>query len=102
MKLYWATLSPFVRKVMIVAHEVGHADKLILANTAVGMTKPNAVLMEDNPLNKIPTLLLDDGTALYDSGRSASFSTRISAAGGSFLPVRHAGTRCNVNRWATA
>jgi glutathione S-transferase len=31
------------------------------------MTTPHAELMRDNPLSKIPTLVLDDGTALYDS-----------------------------------
>ena len=30
-------------------------------------TKPNADVMAINPLNKLPTLLLDDGQALYDS-----------------------------------
>jgi len=31
------------------------------------MMKPNAVLMKDNPLSKIPTLLTDDGQTLFDS-----------------------------------
>jgi glutathione S-transferase len=31
------------------------------------MTTPHPDLMRDNPLSKIPTLVLDDGTALYDS-----------------------------------
>jgi glutathione S-transferase len=31
------------------------------------MTAPNAALLPDNPLSKIPTLVLDDGSALYDS-----------------------------------
>jgi glutathione S-transferase len=31
------------------------------------MTTPHAELMRDNPLSKIPTLVLDDGAALYDS-----------------------------------
>jgi glutathione S-transferase len=31
------------------------------------MTKPHAGLMQDNPLSKIPTLVLDDGTVVYDS-----------------------------------
>jgi glutathione S-transferase len=31
------------------------------------LTPPNAELMQHNPLNKVPTLVLDDGTALYDS-----------------------------------
>jgi len=31
------------------------------------MTTPHAELMKDNPLSKIPTLVLDDGTVIYDS-----------------------------------
>jgi glutathione S-transferase len=31
------------------------------------MIKPHPELMRDNPLSKIPTLVLDDGTPLYDS-----------------------------------
>jgi glutathione S-transferase len=67
MKLHWSPRSPFVRKVMIVAHERGLADRLSCVRTVAAMTKPHAELMKDNPLSKIPTLVLDDGTALYDS-----------------------------------
>ena len=35
--------------------------------TVVATTRPHAPLMEENPLSKIPTLVLDDGTVLYDS-----------------------------------
>ena len=52
---------------MIVAHEVGIADRLQCVRTVAAMMKPHAELMGDNPLSKIPTLVLDDGTALYDS-----------------------------------
>jgi len=67
MKLHWSPRSPFVRKVMIAAHETGLADRLTLVRTVVAMTAPNALLLADNPLSKIPTLVLDDGTPLYDS-----------------------------------
>jgi glutathione S-transferase len=67
MKLHWSPRSPFVRKVMIVAHERGLVDRLHCVRTAAAMTTPHAALMRDNPLSKIPTLVLDDGTALYDS-----------------------------------
>jgi glutathione S-transferase len=67
MKLHWSPRSPFVRKVMIVAHERGLADKLDCVRTVAAMTTPHPELMRDNPLSKIPTLVLDDGTALYDS-----------------------------------
>jgi glutathione S-transferase len=67
MKLHWSPRSPFVRKVMIVAHERGLLDRLACVRTVAAMTTPHAELMRDNPLSKIPTLVLDDGTALYDS-----------------------------------
>jgi glutathione S-transferase len=67
MKLHWSPRSPFVRKVMIVAHERGIADRLHCVRTVAEMTTPHPELMEDNPLSKIPTLVLGDGTVLYDS-----------------------------------
>ena len=67
MKLHWSPRSPFVRKVMIVAHERELIDRVDCVRTVAAMTTPHAELMRDNPLSKIPTLVLDDGTALYDS-----------------------------------
>jgi glutathione S-transferase len=67
MKLHWSPRSPFVRKVMIVAHERGLADRLTCVRTIAATAKPHAELMKDNPLSKIPALVLDDGSVLYDS-----------------------------------
>ena len=67
MKLHWSPRSPFVRKVMIVAHERGVADRITCVRTVAETTTPHAALMKDNPLSKIPTLVLDDGMVLYDS-----------------------------------
>jgi len=67
MKLHWSPRSPFVRKVMVVVHELGLADRVTCVRTVAASTKPHAELMRDNPLSKIPTLVLDDGTVIYDS-----------------------------------
>lgn len=67
MKLYWSSRSPFVRKVMVAAHETGLARRICTERVVVSAAAPNAEVMATNPLNKIPTLILDDGTALYDS-----------------------------------
>ena len=67
MKLHWSPRSPFVRKVMIVLHETGQIDRVRCVRSAVGMAQINEALLLDNPLNKIPTLLLDDGRVLFDS-----------------------------------
>jgi glutathione S-transferase len=67
MKLHWSPRSPFVRKVMIVVHELGLVDRITSVRTVVATTRPHLPLMQENPLSKIPTLVLDDGTVLYDS-----------------------------------
>ena len=67
MKLFWSTRSPFVRFVMVVAHEKGIADRIETEQVVVAAAKPNDAVMAHNPLNKLPTLVLDDGSALYDS-----------------------------------
>ncbi|QQS12344.1 MAG: glutathione S-transferase N-terminal domain-containing protein [Rhodospirillales bacterium] len=82
MKLFWSSRSPFVRKVMVVAHETGVAGRIVCERTIVAAANPNRELMTLNPLGKLPTLLLDDGAALYDS--------RVICE---FLDTLHAGRR---------
>ncbi|TIV56830.1 MAG: glutathione S-transferase [Mesorhizobium sp.] len=67
MKLFWSSRSPFVRKVMIVAHDLGIAGRIERVRKVVHPAKPNAEVMAFHPLSKIPTLILDDGQAIYDS-----------------------------------
>lgn len=68
MKLHWSPRSPFVRKVMVVLHEKGLVDQVTCLRSVVMMSAPaNPVVLADNPLGKIPTLVLDDGTGLFDS-----------------------------------
>jgi len=66
MKLHWSPRSPFVRKVMVAAHDVGVAGRIECVRTVAAMMKPHPELMIDNPLSKIPTLVLDNGTVLYE------------------------------------
>ena len=67
MKLHWSPRSPFVRKLMICSHEIGVAERMTCVRSPVEMTTPNADVLRDNPLGKIPALVLDDGAVLYDS-----------------------------------
>ena len=67
MKLLWSSRSPFVRKVMVAAHETGLAGRIRTERVVVAANKPNADVMALNPLNKIPTLVLEDGSVLHDS-----------------------------------
>jgi glutathione S-transferase len=67
MLLHWSPRSPFVRKVMIVAHELGLASRLRTVRTVVTAAVANLELMKENPQSRLPTLRLADGTAIYDS-----------------------------------
>ena len=65
--LYASTRSPFVRKVMVAAHELGVAARIRQVPTLVAATAPNMDHLAVNPLGRIPTLVLADGTTLYES-----------------------------------
>ena len=67
MKLHFSAGSPFVRKCMVVAHEVGIADRIERLPAAAHPVKRDARILESNPLGQVPTLTCDDGTVLYDS-----------------------------------
>jgi glutathione S-transferase len=67
MTLHWSPRSPYVRKVMIAASELGVRDRLRIVRTVTGGTTPHLELMKINPIGKIPTLELPDGSVLYDS-----------------------------------
>jgi glutathione S-transferase len=67
MILHWSPRSPYVRKVMIAIWEMGLQDRVRTVRTVAGGTTPHAELMKINPVGKIPTLELPDGTAIYDS-----------------------------------
>lgn len=67
MQLHWSPKSPYVRKVMIAAHELGAVEQLELVRSVAAMLKPNPALMAVNPMSKIPALVLDGGGTLFDS-----------------------------------
>ena len=67
MKLRHAAASPFVRKVMVVAHELGLASRIELLPTTVSPVQVNDGLAADNTLMKVPALVTDDGQVLFDS-----------------------------------
>src|SRR5512147_1433280 len=63
MKLLGGTISPYTRKVRIVLAE----KKIDCDFETVDVAPPENPVNPHNPLGKVPTLLMDDGTALFDS-----------------------------------
>ena len=86
MKLHWSPRSPFVRKVLVAAHELGLTDRIHCVRTAVRMTQPNPDLLPENPLSKIPTLVLADGTVLIDSVVICEYLDALAGGGILFPP----------------
>ncbi len=90
-KLHWSPTSPYVRKVMVAAHELGLAGRFDLV-----ATRPETVVADvapDNPLGRVPALVLPDGTTLFDSLVIAEYLNET--AGGALFP------RPGAARWRT-
>jgi glutathione S-transferase len=67
MKIYYAAASPFVRKCLVAAHELRLGDRIEPVPAAAHPINRDKSVVAHNPLGKIPTLITDDGTDLYDS-----------------------------------
>ena len=77
MKLIGSLTSPYVRKVRIVFMEKKVDVDLELENVWAADTK----ISHNNPLGKIPCLILDDGEAIYDSRVIAEYADTLSPVG---------------------
>jgi glutathione S-transferase len=67
LKIYHAAASPFVRKCLVAAHEVGLHARIELVPAAAHPVNRDKAIVAHNPLGKIPTLVTDDGQDLFDS-----------------------------------
>jgi glutathione S-transferase len=65
---------------------LGLDDRITCERSPVGPARLNEELMVDNPLNKIPTLICDDGLALYDSRVICEYLDSL-AGGGILFPA---------------
>ena len=65
MKLRYSQTSPYVRKVMVAAIEVGLEGQIEVVPT--DPWDPETDLPDDNPLGKVPTLVTEDGMTIVDS-----------------------------------
>jgi glutathione S-transferase len=93
MKLIGSLTSPYVRKVRIVFLEKKVDIDLELENVWAADTK----IALNNPLGKVPCLLLDDGEALYDSRVIAEYADTLSPVG-KLIPVGSR-ERATVKTW---
>lgn len=67
MQLYTSPTTPFGRKIAVLLHEKSLLDRVKLTLASGTPLDPGTMPVAYNPLGKIPVLVLDDGTAIYDS-----------------------------------
>jgi len=76
--------SPFGRKVKIAASLLGLSDRI--ETVEADTTNPEDTLRQQNPLGKIPTLVLENGETLYDSRVIVEYLDHL-AGGGRIFPT---------------
>ena len=93
MKLLVSLASPYTRKVRVVLAE----KKIECEMEVVDVGPVENPVNRHNPLGKVPTLVLDDGTALYDSRVIVEFLDNVSPI--SRLIPSDIRERVQVRRW---
>lgn len=96
MKLFYSNTSPYSRKVRLAVIEkgLGSQIEMHLCNPFAEASE----LKRANPLGKIPTLLLDDGSALFDSPVICEYLDTRSTHSIPLIPTAEP-TRWEVLRW---
>jgi glutathione S-transferase len=81
--LRYSPASPYARKLRIAADILGLTDRIEIQSA--DLSDPNDSIRQQNPLGKIPVLLLEDGSSLYDSRVIAEYFDHL-AGGGRLIP----------------
>lgn len=98
MKLRYSLGSPFARKTVIAAHVLGLIGRLELIDHGAD---PDNTVRHINPLHKIPMLIADDGTAIYDSPVILEYLDEL-AGGGKIIPASGLARYRTLSRLALA
>lgn len=88
MKILFSPFSPYVRKCLVVAHELGLNDRLGLLPSNAHPVQRDREIIAKNPLGKVPTFFTDDDQVLYDSRVICEYLDDL--AGGSLFPKGNA------------
>lgn len=83
--LLYQSHSPYARKVLVCAHELGLAGRLDVVHHETSPTNRNDPVFAQNPLGKVPVLLTADAGALFDSVVICDYLDRLAGAG-SLIP----------------
>lgn len=84
MKILFSPFSPYVRKCLVTAMELGLNERITLLPSNAHPVNRDREIIAVNPLGKVPTFFTDDGQALYDSRVICEYLNDL--AGGSLFP----------------
>ena len=87
MKLFFSPNSPYVRKCLVTADELGLADLIELLPGSPHPVVRDQSIVVNNPLGKIPTLITKDGQSLYDSRVICEYLNSVGQ--GNLIPVEN-------------
>ncbi|QJQ06984.1 glutathione S-transferase [Undibacterium piscinae] len=93
MKLIGSLASPFVRKVRVVLAEKKLDCDLILEN----VWAPETTIQESNPLGKVPCLVMEDGSFMFDSRVIVEYLDTLTPVG-KLIPANGRG-RAEIKCW---
>jgi glutathione S-transferase len=88
MKLLYQTHSPYARKVLVAAHELGLKHRIEVVHHDTSPIRRNDEVFALNPLGKVPVLIVDDGPALFDSSVICEYLDGLHG-GAKIIPVEH-------------
>lgn len=86
-RLFFSPASPYVRKVMIAAHERGIAGKVEKLASAAWPVKRDPNIVQHNSTGKVPCALLQNDMPLFDSRVICAYIDSIGEAGESLYPT---------------
>ena len=93
MQLYYTLNSPYARKARIIIHELGLKPRV---EDVIVSLPADARYRAVNPLGKVPALVLNDGTIIYDSPVICEYLDEL--GNGAFFP-RARSPRGAQERW---
>ncbi|MBI4809130.1 MAG: glutathione S-transferase N-terminal domain-containing protein [Nitrosomonadales bacterium] len=94
MKLIGSNTSPYVRKARLVLLEKNIAHTYLVDPPS----DPDSVVYRFNPLGRIPALILDDGTCVFDSPVIAEYADTLNDTP-ILIPRNNALAKMRVKRW---
>ncbi|WP_348626834.1 glutathione S-transferase family protein [Mesorhizobium sp. DCY119] len=85
-RLFFSPASPYVRKVMVCAHERGLADWIEKLPSAAGPVDRDQTIVQHNASGKVPCALLADDTPVFDSRVICTYVDSLASPEGSLYP----------------